>query len=462
MNKRKFIEEHYQLLLDILDCVKVGVYIADGEGNTILVNKESEKTGGISREELRGKNMADLIEEGYVSDSTIIKSIKSHREENIIQELGDGGKLFITGVPVIEEGKVDVVVCTERDITETTHLKNLLEETQAHVESYNKELEYLRLDSKKRKKIIVSESYEMRSALEKANRLAKLDTTVLLLGESGTGKDLLAEYIFTNSERNDKAFIKINCAAIPENLIESELFGYEKGSFTGAEREGKIGIFEACNGGTLYLDEIGDLPVQMQSKLLRVIQEKEIFRVGGKENIPVDVRIIAATNVDLTKAIQEGRFREDFYYRLSVVPIIMPPLRSRKDDIEPLALHFINIFNKKYHFKKNILPEGIEILKGYNWPGNVRELSNVIERCMIGYDGDFITKFQIERQLVSQSYFEERAWGNDSLSEIMEKYERDIFMGLLSKCKNYSEIARVLQIDKATVSRKIKKYHLQP
>ena len=212
----------------------------------------------------------------------------------------------------------------------------------------------------------------------------------------------------------------------------------------------------------MYLDEIGDLPVQMQSKLLRVIQEKEIFRVGGKENIPVDVRIIAATNVDLTKAIQEGRFREDFYYRLSVVPITMPPLRSRKDDIEPLALHFITIFNKKYHFKKTILPEGIEILKGYDWPGNVRELSNVIERCMIGYDGDLITKFQIERQLVSQSYFEERAWGNDSLSEIMEKYERDIFMGLLSKCKNYSEIARVLQIDKATVSRKIKKYRLQP
>ena len=438
----------------------MGIYIADGNGNTLLVNKESERTGGISREELKGQNIKDLISKGYVTESSIIKSINSQREENIIQELGDGGQLYITGVPVVEKRVVGVVVCTERDITEVNNLRSLLEETKANAELYGKELEYLRLDTKKADNHIISESYEMRNALEKAKRVANLDTTVLLLGESGTGKDLVAEYIFRNSAKKNKGFIKINCAAIPENLIESEFFGYEKGSFTGAEKEGKMGIFEACKGGTLFLDEVGELPIQMQSKFLRVLQEKEIRRIGGKENIPVDVRIVAATNVDLVKAVQEGRFREDLYYRLNVIPILMPPLRTRKEDVEPLTLHFIDIFNKKYKLNKGILAEGIEPLKDYDWPGNVRELSNVIERSMLGYDGELITKFQVERQLISKDVYAEKERTEVSLREALEKYERDILINMLSKYKNQTEIARVLEIDKATVSRKLRKHSL--
>jgi PAS domain S-box-containing protein len=460
MNRKKFIEEHYEELLDLLDCIKVGIYIGDGEGKTLLVNKESEKTGGISREELRGMDMKDLLDVGYVTESSILNSIKSQREEDIIQELGDGGQVYITGVPVIEKGKVDIVVCTERDITEANKLKSLLEETKANAQLYGKELEYLRLDANNTDNLIVSESYEMSIVLEKAKRVADLDTTVLLLGESGTGKELLAEYIFKNSKNKNKAFIKINCAAIPENLIESEFFGYEKGSFTGAEKEGKTGIFEACRGGTLFLDEIGDLPVQMQSKFLRVLQEKEIRRIGGKENISVDVRIVAATNVDLLKAVEDGRFREDLYYRLNVIPILMPPLRTRKEDVEPLTLHFIDLFNNKYRLNKMISSEGIESLKAHDWPGNVRELSNVIERSMIGYDGDLITKFQVERQLAPSHSHEEHKMGKTSLKETMEKYEKDILINMLSKYNNYSEVARMLNIDKATVSRKIKKYNL--
>ena len=460
MNKKKFIEDHYEELLDLLDCIKVGIYIGDGNGNTLLVNKESEKTGGISREELRGQNMADLIKKGYVTESSIIKAIESRREESIIQELGDGGELFITGFPVVEKGKVDIVVCTERDITEVNNLKHLLEETKANAEIYGKELEYLRLGARNGDSQIIAESYEMRNVLEKAKRVAGLDTTVLLLGESGTGKELLAEYIFRHSKKKNKAFVKINCAAIPENLIESEFFGYERGSFTGADKEGKIGIFEACKGGTLFLDEIGDLPVQMQSKLLRALQEKEIRRIGGKENISVEVRIVAATNVDLVKAVQEGKFREDLYYRLNVIPILMPPLRMRKEDVEPLTLHFIELFNKKYSLSKEILAEGIAVLKGYEWPGNVRELSNVIERSMIGYDGKLITKFQIERQLTTRDVYAEKEREQVYLREALEKYERDIFLDMLSKYSSQSEIARVLGIDKATVSRKLRKHNL--
>ena len=461
VKKKKFIEDHYEELLELLDCIKVGIYIGDGDGNTLLVNKESEKTGGISREELKGMHMKDLLDAGYVTESSILNSIKSQREENIIQELGDGGQVYITGVPVIEKGEVDIVVCTERDITEANNLKNLLEETKANAELYGKELEYLRLDAKNSDNAIVSESYEMRNVLEKAKRVAGLDTTVLLLGESGTGKELLAEYIFRHSKKKNKALIKVNCAAIPENLIESEFFGYEKGSFTGAEKEGKMGIFEACKGGTLFLDEIGDLPIQMQSKFLRVIQEKEIRRIGGKESISVDVRIVAATNVDLLKAVEEGRFREDLYYRLDVVPIVMPPLRTRMDDVEPLALHFIELFNKKYKLNKGILNEGINALKKHNWPGNVRELGNVIERSMIGYDGDLITSFQIERQLITRETYLEREESDICLQDALDKYEKDILINTLSKCKNYSEVARALKIDKATVSRKIKKHNLK-
>lgn len=461
MNMKKFIEDHYEELLELLDYIKVGVYIGDGAGNTLLVNKESEKTGGISREELKGMHMKDLLDIGYITESSIINSIKSQKEENIVQELGDGGQVYITGIPVVKKGKVDIVVCTERDITEVNNLRKLLEETKANAELYGKELEYLKLDAKNSDNPIISESYEMSDVLEKGKRVADLDTTVLLLGESGTGKELLAEYIFRNSKKKNKAFIKINCAAIPENLIESEFFGYEKGAFTGAEKDGKAGIFETCRGGTLFLDEIGELPLQMQSKFLRVLQEKEIRRIGGKESISVDVRIVAATNVDLLKAVKEGRFREDLYYRLDVVPITMPPLRVRMDDVEPLTLHFIKLFNEKYKLNKGILTEGIEALKKHHWPGNVRELSNVIERSMIGYDGDLITKFQVERQLTSRETYQEKEERGTSLRDALEKYEKDILINMLSKYKNYSEVARALKIDKATVSRKIRKYDLK-
>lgn len=462
MSGYRLIKEHYEELLQILDCVKVGIYITDNKGNTILLNKESEKTGGMSREELIGKNMEELIQIGYVKDSSVLKVLNSRNEENIIQELGEGGQLFISGVPLIENGEIDLVVCTERDITETINLKELLRETEEIAEKYGTELEYHRKKSLNVDDELIYKSFQMRAIVEKALRVARIDTTVLITGESGTGKELVANLIHKNSNRIGKPFIKINCAAVPENLLESEFFGYEKGSFSGANTSGKAGIFELVNGGTLFLDEIGDLPIQLQSKLLRAIQEKEIMRIGGSVNIPIDVRIIAATNINLAKAVEEGKFREDLFYRLNVIPLEIPPLRDRRDDIEELALHFVSKFNKEYKMNKEISSEAVMTLKNYEWPGNVRELRNVIERIFVVYDGVQINKFQAQSQLSIRErdvdFYREKYIG--TLDEIMEAYEKELLVNLLSKY-NAAHVANLLNVNKSTISRKIKKYNIK-
>lgn len=427
MSSIEFIEEHYEDLLEILDCVNVGIYISDGKGNTLLLNTESEKTGGMSRKELKGLNMKDLIEMGYVTDSSILRAINSHKEENIIQELGDGGQLFITGTPLFRNGELELVICTERDITETIKLKELLKEKEENEKKYVTELEYHRKREIEAEGEIIADSYEMKLVIEKAIRIARLDTTVLLTGESGTGKEIIANLIYKNSNRFEKPFIKVNCAAIPETLMESEFFGYEKGAFTGASEQGKKGFFELANEGTLFLDEIGELSIPMQSKLLRVLQEKEIMRIGGKETIPIDVRIIAATNINLKKAIEEGKFRDDLYYRLNIIPIDIPPLRERKEDIGKLTRYFVEKFNREYKLNKNISDDVIELLEAYHWPGNVRELKNIIERVVVGFDGPNITRFQVQRQLINDRPEEidiAETEHTGSLKEIMDDYEK--------------------------------------
>lgn len=459
----KLIKEHYDELLEILDCIKVGIYITDGNGNTLMLNSESEKTGGMTREELLGKNMKELIKIGYVEESSVLKVMKSRSEENIIQNLGDGGQLFITGVPLIKNNKLDLVVCTERDITETNSLRELLKQKEEIAEKYETELEYRREKDINSEGEIIYDSLAMKNVIEKALRVARLDTTVLLTGKSGTGKELVANLIYKNSLRKKEPFIKVNCAAIPENLLESEFFGYEKGSFTGASRQGKIGIFELADKGTLFLDEIGEIPIQMQSKLLRVLQEKELMRIGGNKTIPVDIRIIAATNINLKKAIEEGKFREDLYYRLNILPINIPPLRERKEDIGRLTRYFIDKFNREYKLNKDILDDAIELLETYHWPGNVRELKNVIERIVVGFDGSHINRFQVQRQLISDKPAGDKAGGElaGSLKEMMDAYEKGILTDYMRKYNNASEVARALNVNKSTISRKLSKYNIK-
>ncbi len=446
-----------------MNCLKVGVYITDGKGNTLCLNDESCKTGGLTREEVLGKNMRDLEDMGFVADSITLRTLESGKEEEIIQNLGDGDKVYVTGTPLYDGDKIDLVISTERDITETLTLRELLKERDNDHIKIKEEVEYLKRQNITMWGNIIAEDEETRQLAEKAMRIAGLDATVLLTGESGTGKEVFANFIYQNSKRVGKPFIKVNCAAIPENLMESELFGYEGGAFTGADKKGKMGLFEMANTGTLFLDEIGELPIHLQSKLLRVLQEREIMRVGGAETIPLDIRLIAATNMDLKKAIEEGTFRGDLYYRLNIMPLELLPLRGRKKDIRALALYFVEQFNKEYRLDKHISEEAISALQNFDWPGNIRELENIMERIMISFDGDSITRFQVERAIgtpMETSVARSSNIEDKSMTQLLEEYEKYILETMMGKHKRASDVARALKMNKSTLSRRLKKYDL--
>lgn len=460
---REFFRKHYGQLSALLNCIKVGVYITDKEGRTIFLNDESCKTGGLAREEIVGKSVYELKNKGFIEDSVTVRILKSEKEESLIQNLGDGGKLFVTGVPLCSQGEVDLVITTERDITETLSLKALLAEKDRKSEKYEQEIAYLTQQNIAMWGDLIAEDESTKQIANQVLRIAKLDsTTILLTGETGTGKEVYANFIYKNSPRVGKSFIKVNCAAIPENLLESEMFGYVGGAFTGADKHGKMGLFEMANGGTIFLDEIGELPIHLQSKLLRVLQEKEIMRVGATQSIPLDIRIIAATNKNLKREMQQGHFREDLYYRLNIMPIQLPPLRGRDKDIVILTQFFIEKCNKDYKMKKFISVEAMNLLKTYDWPGNIRELENIIERLMISFDGDKITKFQVDAVMGTAVNAEEgtpaQAAEEKTFTHMVEDYEKKLLIQMLEKYEKPCILAKKLGMHKSTLSRKMQKY----
>jgi len=374
------------LKADMLDAVIEysfdGIYITDGDARTIKINNAYESITGLKKEELLGRNMKELTDQGIISASGSLMAIETKKPVTLFQEFRTGKKALITSSPVLDKnGDVIMVVTNVRDLTEIYNLKKEVAKRKEQKQKLQQEIENLRdklLDSN-----IVARDKRILSVLYLAGRAAPVDVTVLLTGETGVGKEMFAKYIYQNSARRNKPFIKVNCGAIPGDLIESELFGYEKGAFTGANKEGKMGLFEVADTGTIFLDEIGELPFGMQVKLLRALQEGEIQRVGSTKNRKIDVRVIAATNRNLEEMVRKQEFRQDLYYRLNVFPIIIPPLRERTEDIEPLVNIFTDEFNKKYVSEKFFPPEALEILRNYRWPGNIRELRNVVERAMI-------------------------------------------------------------------------------
>jgi len=306
---------------------------------------------------------------------------------------------------------------------------------------------------------IIGNSNEMQEALKQVTRVARTDTSVLIRGESGTGKELFAEAIHYNSSRKEQSFVRVNCAAIPENLIESEFFGYEKGAFTGAE-ERKKGRFEVADGGTIFLDEIGDLSLKAQIKLLRVLQEKQFQRVGGNETIDIDVRVVAATNADLEEMIEKGKFREELYYRLNVFPIYLPPLRERKTDISLLADHFMLEFSKKHNKPvKRISTPAIDMLMSYHWPGNVRELRNCIERAVLVCEDQVIHSYHLPPTLQTAESSDTEV--NMSLKEAVCSYEKEIIQeALKSSNGNQAQAARLLDSTPRKIRYKVEKYDI--
>ncbi len=299
---------------------------------------------------------------------------------------------------------------------------------------------------------------EVKKIIETA---AKTNARVFITGDNGTGKELVAKSIHQNSKRSDKSFIKVNCAAIPDDLIESELFGHEKGSFTGAVNR-RLGRFEVANGGTIFLDEICDMSANAQAKVLRVLQEQQFERVGGNETITVDVRVIAATNIDVKKAIDEGRFREDLYYRLNVIPILVPSLTDRKEDISQLTEYFLNRFSEEHGLgTKEITDSGMKFLKKYKWPGNVRELKNIIERLSIMVQKDEIDKNDIAKHIESYDYEDALIKDTSSLKNAREEFEKEyIIKALKENERNITLTAKVLGIERTNLHRKVKQYNI--
>lgn len=367
-----------------------GIFITDAKANVIRINHAYEVITGLKKEEVLGKNMTDLVRNKLISESGSLQVIKTKQPVTLQQCFRSGKEALVTSSPIFDaDGNFIMIVTNVRDLTEIYNLKAVVQEKTAAMDRLAMELEHLQTTSEDNQEIIAKDETTL-AAMLLANRVASMDTTVILLGETGVGKEVMARYIFQHSHRAKNSFIKVNCGAIPENLIESELFGYEGGAFTGANKNGKIGLFELANKGTLFLDEIGELPKDMQVKLLRVLQEQEILRVGGTKPVKIDVRIIAATNRNLEEMVSDGTFREDLYYRLTVFPISIPPLRMRKKDIVPLALSFLEKLNQKYQLKKYFTDLSMQLLHEYDWPGNIRELKNIVERAIIISPSDAI------------------------------------------------------------------------
>ncbi len=436
-----------------------GIYITNANATTIKINRAYETITGLKRSEVLGYNMRDLLKRNVISVSGSLLAIQKRQPITLHQKFKTGKQALITSCPVFDkDNNINMVVTNVRDLTEIYTLKE--EVARNNLLSSRKEIENIKKSLSITKEMICVDSNSL-SVLSLANKVAPLDTTVILFGETGVGKGLFANYIYQNSRRKSMPFIKVNCGAISPTLIESELFGYEKGAFTGANRDGKIGLFEAAHKGTIFLDEIGELPLNMQVKLLRVLQEQEIERIGSTVPIPVDVRIIAATNRNLEEMVKEKAFRQDLYYRLMVFPITIPPLRERSDDIIPLLNLFRDNFNTKYGFHKNFSSSALQIIQEYSCPGNIRELKNIVERSMIISDDNEISCedlpfLHMEHKSAVPFVLPHEA---TNLKKVLEQIELSYINDAYAKYGNVRTAAESLGMDPSTFVRKRKKFH---
>lgn len=454
--------EDYQAILDKMDD---GIFIVSRQGSIIVVNKAVEKNGGKKMHELIGRNIDELVKEGYCTEFVSRRVIESGREETLVQHTKDNKELLVTGKPYYKNGQLEMVVACERDVTELAKTKEKLSKVKIINEEYQKELEYLRKVNSQSNEV-VSVSRNMKQTIEMAKKVARLDTTVLIQGESGTGKEVMAKLICSESPRSKKPFIKVNCGAIPENLLESEMFGYVEGAFTGAKKAGKEGYFGMANGGTIFLDEVNELPFNLQVKLLRVIQEREMMPVGSDRPVKLDIRIIASTNKDLKKLVARGKFRQDLYYRISVVSINIPPLRERREDIVQLVKYFIGQFNVKYGLNKRISAKAQKLFLNYDWPGNVRELENMVECLIAVTEADLITESDARLYISEESALQpgNRSKGIEitgSMEEMVDEYESYLLKSMYDKYGSTAEMARVLKTTRSTINRKLKKYGIR-
>lgn len=448
----------FSKFLPILDNVTDAVFIDDKNGICVWCNKSCEELYDITIDDVRGKHVEELEQNGIFSPSVTRRVLDECREITIIHENKRGRKLLTTGMPILDDyGQILKVVTTSRDITRLTVSSDHMNIATGSLINVNDihDLEFEPNDTD-----IIAESVAMKNVMSLTKKLANVNSTVLITGESGVGKGLIAKFLHEEGNRSNGPFVTVNCGAIPENLIESELFGYAPGAFTGSRAEGKRGLFEAAQKGTIFLDEISELPLNLQVNLLRVIQEREITPVGGVDSIPIDVRVVSATNKPLRELVKQGKFREDLFYRLNVVPINVPALRDRPEDLLPLIHSNLMKCNERLNEDKVISPDALALLFKYPWPGNIRELQNIIERLTITTNGKLITEENLPVFLKQEAMTNANEKVNLSLAEAMEKAEKTILEKALADYSSTRAMAKALQVSQPTIVRKLHKYHL--
>ncbi len=473
MDKMSYLKdrEYYKLLEGILFNMAYSVFVTDGEGKVIMANPAASHHLNIPLEVLIGSNVKELVDTGQYDRSTAWEAIINRNHVMGVVKSINGLANIADSTPLFDEkGNISMVITNSRD-------KELFEEVISKLNKqmeinhlYKSEIEYLR-ERQKDTELVVAASPEMKKILNEVDKIASTDSTIMIYGESGTGKEVIAQYIHRQSERAERAFISVNCAAIPESLLESEFFGYEKGAFTGASSKGKPGMFELSNHGTIFLDEIAEMPVALQSKLLRVLETREVRRIGGTKLIKLDLRIIGATNKDLANLVSKNCFREDLYYRLNVIPIYIPPLRYRPDDIRELAQMFLKENNLKYGYHRFFGSGTIKTLCDYKWPGNVRELRNVVERAVITSNQEEITISWVFHQENSKednvssnndhdNYDAQRSLvipETGNLKEIIQEVESIYINKVLDDCNGcIAQAAKQLGIHRSVIYRKLK------
>ena len=462
----KRLEESAEWLHDVLrgivETSRDHLIITDAKGYIRLIGDSCEEMYGRKKEELLGRNVAELEKEKVFYPSVTQMVMERKTAQTVLQETKKGQQLMVSAYPIYSsDGQMAAVVNYSHDITEILELKQRYESMNKQLKQFESEIEELR---EKNQEGFVAVSEPMLAVHKLIKKVAVVDSNVLVLGESGVGKNVIAREIHRNSRRAAGEFVEVNCGAIPEGLLESELFGYEAGSFTGAGKQGKQGIIEMANGGTLFLDELGELPLALQAKLLKVIQEKRLQRVGSTQYREVDFRLIAATNRNLESMVDQGKFRQDLFFRLNVVPIHVPPLRERPEDIAALIKVICRNLNERYGLDKRLDSAATSALLQYKWPGNVRELENVLERMIVTTDGDLLTPADLPAEigaLASEQTETEEMIGNISLKAVLEQVEEKWMRYAAERCRTTAEMAEMLGISQPSVVRKLQKYNVR-
>ncbi|MHC1757955.1 MAG: sigma-54 interaction domain-containing protein [Negativicutes bacterium] len=449
------LQKQYESIFDSIDDE---IVVVNNDGMILYANKASEKFYHRTREQLIGAAVHDLEKQGVFSPIISDIVVRTKKTETIMQNTESGYHILVTAVPIFDtNGEVCRIVTTSRDLTELISLRKELEEKERILQACAIEIQQVNSDTMDD---AVFFSPQMQKINAQIRKVATTNLSIFILGESGVGKTMLARLIHNLSSRKAQPFQVINCSVIPEQLLESELFGYEKGAFTGAVTKGKVGLFEAAAGGTIFLDEIGDISSTMQVKLLQVLQDKKFRRVGSVKEQTSDARIIAATNRNIQQLVQQGKFREDLYYRINGFTIQIPPLRERNGDIMVLSQHYLRQMNLKNDSDKTFSNEVLNLFNNYPWPGNVRELRNVIERVCLLTEGEMITLEYIPETIMSYSCTQVPKIMEDMrpIDEIIEHIERDIYRSAYLKFKNTTKVAEVLRVSQPTASRKLRKY----